>query len=514
MHPKLRKFLIENGLRADATEAEAWELYKQLQVDDVAYNGPERADQDPGGERSSEGRQQANRSAAGARQHSGDDNEPPSAAGMSSEEVRAMIAQETQRSRAIEDACAVAGLGVEEARSMIDRGLSIEQARSELFDTLQQRQQTIGAGASVGFQVGTEDRDKFRAAVVDGLAMRSGRRIEQPAAGANEFRGQRLPDIARECLERAGIRCRGMNPDQISSRALSPAGSSDFPLLMSNVANRNLQAAYTEAPSTYRQWVAVGDANDFKELHALKLSNSPDLEELDEHGEFKTADFSEAGETYKVITKGIKAKFTRVMLINDDLRAFTRIPTMIGTAAKRMENKMVYGLLLSNPAMNDGKTLFHADHKNLAAAGDIDAVTLGKARAAMRKQKGMAGETLDVTPAFLLAGTDEEMNADILLRSAALPDVNLSSGVHNPWAGKLTPVTDPLLDLSDGDDPFYLLAHPNQAPIIEVAWLLGNEQPFVDDEMEFGTGAITYVCRHDFGCGVVDHIGAYKIPRS
>ncbi len=515
MHPKLRQFLIKNGLRADAKETEAWEFYKQLQADGVAYNGVERAEDDPDLHQQSSGQQQASRSAAGARQHGGDGNEPPAAAGMSSEEVRAMITQETQRSRAIEDACAVAGLGVEEARSMIDRGLTIEQARSELFDTLQQRQQTIGAGASVRFQVGSEDRDKFRAAVVDGLAMRSGRVIAEPAAGANEFRGQRLPDIARECLERAGIRCRGMNPDQIASRALSPVGSSDFPLLMSNVANRNLQAAYMEAPSTYRQWVAVGDANDFKDMHALKLSNSPDLEELDEHGEFKTADFSEAGETYKVITKGIKAKFTRVMLINDDLRAFTRIPAMIGAAAKRMENKMVYSLLLSNPAMSDGVALFHADHNNLAGtAGDINAATLGAARAAMRQQVGMAGEVLDITPAFLLAGTDEEMNADILLRSAALPDADMSSGVHNPWAGKLTPVTDPLLDVSTGEDPFYLLAHPNQAPIIEVAWLLGNEQPFVDDEVEFGTGAVTYVCRHDFGCGVVDHVGGYKVPRT
>ena len=47
MHPKLRAFLEANGLRADATEADAWEYHKQLAADGVAYNGQERADAAP-----------------------------------------------------------------------------------------------------------------------------------------------------------------------------------------------------------------------------------------------------------------------------------------------------------------------------------------------------------------------------------------------------------------------------------------------------------------------------------
>ena len=44
MHPRLRQFLEANGLRADANDAQAWEYYKQLQADGIAYNGPERAE--------------------------------------------------------------------------------------------------------------------------------------------------------------------------------------------------------------------------------------------------------------------------------------------------------------------------------------------------------------------------------------------------------------------------------------------------------------------------------------
>lgn len=519
MHPQLRQFLIANGLRADATEQQAWEFYTQLQADGIMYNGPERAEAPQGGAEGAagtDGAQAAQRSAAGARQH-GDDDVPPPAqqpVGLTADDVRHQVNLTIQNNREIEDICAVAGMGVDQARGYIDEGLTVDQVRQRVFDHMRANNISFGAGAQQGLELGTEDGDKFRSAVVDGLALRSGRRLENPAPGATQFRGQRLSDIAGECLQRAGINTRRMNPEEISRRALSPHSSSDFPLLMSNVANRNLQAAYTEAPSTYRQWVGVGDASDFKAIHAITLSGSPDLEDLGENGEIKTAQLAEKGESYAVTTKAIKIPFTRVMIINDDLRAFTRTPTLIGMAAKRLENRMVYALLLSNPTMTDGVALFHADHKNLGAAGDINSTTLGAARAAMRQQTGMKGEVIDVMPAFLLAGTKEETTADILLRSAALPNAEMSSGVYNPWSGKLTPVTDPLLDVTGIEDPFYLVAHPNQAAIIEVSWLLGQESPFVDDEVEFGTGNINYVCRHDFGCGVADHVGGYKVPRS
>ena len=502
MNPKLRKFLELNGLSADATDREAMEFYRQLQADGVMYSGPEEA--------VLENDELAGQRRAGNSQHSA----PQQAAGASPEEVRAAIDADRIRCREIEEMCSYFNLPAGSARTMIDEGLSIDNARAKIFDQLRKNKTPIGAGAG-HTEIGIESLDRFRAAVRDGLALRAGVRIEKPAEGANEFRGQRLETIARECLERAGERIRGLNPDQIARRALSSQSTSDFPLLMSNVANQRLVAAYIETPSTYRQWTATGDANDFKPLFAVSLSNSPDLEELDENGEFKTAKFREKQESYKITTKGIKVPFTRQMLINDDLRAFTRIPGLIGAAAKRMENQMVYGLLLSNPVMaSDGKALFSVDHENLGAgAALIDSATLSLARAAMRKQKGAAGETLGITPAYILAGVDEETNLDIILRSAALPTEGMSGGVINPWNGKLTPITEPLLDVAE-KSPFYLLASPGHAPVIEVSWLMGNESPYVDDEMEFGTGNVNYICRHDFGCGLVDYLGAYMVPRA
>lgn len=512
MHPQLRAFLEANGLRAGATEQEAWDHYAKLQAEGIEYQGAERAETDQTGSR-------AAGSQAGGQQRSGGDGgggdtdaggaapDPDEIQRQIDEGVQRGIAAETQRSRAIEDVCARAGMGAQAAREMVDQGLTIDQARERAFDHMAKTNPPIGAGTGSRMELGLESRDKFRAAVLDGLLLRSGVRIENPADGHREFRGRSLSEIARESLVHAGVSVRGLTRNEIALRALSPASSSDFPYLVSELSGRVLLAGYNEWPATWRQFVAVGNAVDFKNIYGIKLSEAPDLVDLDETGEFKTADLSENQESYRVTTKGRKIKLTRVMIINDDLRAFTRIPRLFGSAAKRMESDMVYSLIVSNPTMNDGVTLFHADHGNLDAAAALSTDSLSTGRVLMRKQTGLGGSAIDVMPAFLLVPVALETNADVILRSAALPTADMSAGVVNPWAGKLTPIAEPRLDAASATG-FYLLAHPDQVPTIEVAWLEGEEQPYVDSEVEFGTEALSTVVRHDFGCGIVDHVGA------
>jgi len=429
-------------------------------------------------------------------------------------QVDAGITAERERVTGITDACTVAGLDVASARALIDSGASLDQARARIIEELKVKNQALGAGAS-RIEVGAEEGDKFRAAAVDGLLTRGGLRIEKPAPGYNDFRGIAIIDLARQCLERSGINTRGLDKRGLAARALSPASSSDFPALMSAVARRHLLAAYGEAAPNWRQFVAVTDATDFKNIYGIKLSESPDLEALDENGEYKTAKFADKQETYRVITKGKRVQLTRVMIINDDLRAFTRIPMLFGAAARRMESDAVYGLITGNPVMSDGKALFHADHKNIetttALKTTVNSGSLSSGRTIMRKQKGMNGATLDLSPAFVLAPLEQETDADILLRSAALPEASMSSGVVNPWGGKLIPVTDARLSAVSAKT-WYLLAHPNQAPVIEVAYLMGEEQPYIDEEVNFNSDALDIKVRHDFGAGIVDHVGIFRNP--
>lgn len=509
MNEKLRKFLEANGLRTDATVEEAWARYDELVADGVEVPGV-----DPG-QRAASGSVPTGGDAdePAATRTAADDTHPAPVQDVQAQIDRALAADAERRSE-IEGRLRTAGLMEEDngefARTLLNNpAFTVERASAEIFKRMQQRTEPLGTGVYGSASVGTESREKLRSAVTDGLSQRCGLQVESPADGAREYRGRSLVGIARDLMEAAGQPVRGLSRTQLVGRALAGgASTSDFPLILAGLVNSHLMQSYNEWPATFRPFVSVGSANDFKELHALKMSEAPDLMDLNERGEYKSAAFSESGESYRVITKGRVVSLTRQMIINDDLRAFTRIPTLFGSAAKRMEADAVYSLITANAPMSDGKALFHADHNNLGSGAALSSTSLGAARAAMRKQKGMQGVNIDVTPAFLLVPVEKELDAEILLRSAALPEDNKSAGVHNPWAGKLTPIADPHLT----GNAWYLFAHPNQFPTIEVAYLEGEEQPYIDEELDFDSDALKIKVRHDFGAGVVDHIGGYKNP--
>lgn len=104
-------------------------------------------------------------------------------------------------------------------------------------------------------------------------------------ARAAEFRGRTLLDICRESLELSGVFTRSMSRMQIAGRSLAAGSTSDFPIVLGSLVSRHLLASYLEWPSTWRPFVAVVDASDFKDIHAIKLSESPDLMDLGENGE-------------------------------------------------------------------------------------------------------------------------------------------------------------------------------------------------------------------------------------
>ena len=70
--------------------------------------------------------------------------------------------------------------------------------------------------------------------------------------------------------------------------------------------------------------------------------------------------------------------------------------------------------------MADGVAVFHADHGNLAGTGAaVSLTTLGNARLAMRRQTGLSGEPIDVTPRFVVVPPEVEPLAEQMLAEVA-----------------------------------------------------------------------------------------------
>jgi hypothetical protein len=333
--------------------------------------------------------------------------------------------------------------------------------------------------------------------------MRAGLGIEKPAAGADEFRGKRMMRLAAECIEREkNASTRNMDDETLIREALTGTGA--FPGILSNVANKSMAQAYQEASTTYQFWTAKGSNSDFKQATRYRLSEAGELEKIGESGEFKHDEIKETSVTAGVATYGKSFSLTRKAIINDDMGALKALPSIHGAACRRMVNKMVYSILADNPTI-EGAALFHASHGNLQTQG-LNVAGLGKIKAAMAKQKNIAGKAfLNIQPAYLIVPVDLEVEAAQLINSVV--DPSKSNATVNPFANKLSVIADPELS---ADNVFYMAAAPGLVPTIEVTSLNGNETPTMESAVQFDTLGIKWRIYYDVGVNLLDFRGIQK----
>jgi hypothetical protein len=291
-------------------------------------------------------------------------------------------------------------------------------------------------------------------------------------------------------------------------------GTSDFSSLLANVASKRLRDSYAQNPGTYQQWARrAPNAPDFKSMSVVALSGAPDLLQVNEHGEFKVGTMSDGQETYKMLTYGRIVSLTRQAVINDDLSGFDRLVSSFGNSSARLENRTVYSQLTANAALSDGVALFHASHNNLAGTGAAIAIaSLGAARTAMRLQKGMAGEELNITPNFLIVPAALEQIAYQFTSANYVPATQ--AAVSEFRAGgrtAITPIVEPILDANSAT-AWYLASDNGQVDTVEYCYLDGAEGPILESEPGFEVDGISYKCRLDFASKAIDYRGLYRNP--
>jgi len=119
----------------------------------------------------------------------------------------------------------------------------------------------------------------------------------------------------------------------LDTRSGGLMGTTDFPFILANVANKTLRAAYEAAPQTFKPFCRQTTNPDFKTIARTQLGDAPTLDPINEAGEFKRGSTSDAREQYALATYGKVVAVSRQVIINDDLSAFTRLPEMFGRAA-------------------------------------------------------------------------------------------------------------------------------------------------------------------------------------
>lgn len=390
-------------------------------------------------------------------------------------------------------------------------------------------------GPQVNARITEDQRDKFIEGATDWLIIRSGNRalIEKAARARaeetgetprridpGEFRGMTLLELARECLNRCGTHTRGLSKMELAAVALNlrPRSSivhtsSDFPILLENVLNKMLQAAYQMTADTWRSFARSGSVNDFKDNPRLRLGTLGRLDKLLESGEFRHKDFPDAEkESIRAATVGNIVGISRPAIVNDDVDGFSRIITMLGRAAMLSIEADVYDVLGQNsglgPTMRDGNPLFDAAHNNVAATGGAPSVDLfEEARQLMAQQTDPEGnEILDLRPAVWVGPIAVGGEARVVVEAEF--DFAAETSGNTGQFRKPNKVRDFVSAIVDTarltGTRWYLFADPAITPTLEVVFLDGQESPVLETQEGFDYDGIRWRVRHDFGVDATD----------
>ena len=421
------------------------------------------------------------------------------------------VEEERQRVTDIQHAVRAANLDEAFAQKLITENVSSDMARKLALDEMVERAKATPTHTG-HIVAGEDETDKKRDAAVSSILARGGFLKSNERAEklkGNPYAGLSLREIARDALERGGERTNGLSDHEIVKRAIT-SSTSDFPIILDHTTNSVLLSAYTEAAHTWKLIAKTGSVTDFRKWNRIRTAELSSLDEVDENGEYRHKKLADGEmESLQIGTFGNIVTLSRKMIINDDLGAWLDLTASLGKAAALTIEKAVYAMLISNPVMSDGKNLFHADHGNLISSGTaISTDSLDVLRVAMAKQKSISGEEfLDIRPDILLCPTSMGGDARVVVGSEYDPDTPNKLQRKNKSYNAVSQIVDtPRLT----GNAWYMLANPNDTPTLEVAFLDGNEQPFIDSEEGFTTDGIKYKVRLDFGVGVVDYRGAQK----
>ena len=327
-----------------------------------------------------------------------------------------------------------------------------------------------------------------------------------------EYRSYTLLELARQYLESRGTNTRGMSKSELVQRGFH--STSDFPLLFSNLAGKTLDAAYAEEPHTWRPIARQRNLPDFKNANDLIVAGALTPEALLEGGEYKAGTLVEGQHTWKLATYARKVTVSRQSIINDDLSALERVPEMLGRGFRRLESNIIWGLITGNAVTSvDNVALFNAAHNNMGGSTGLAITTSGfnTAKKAMRKQTDLAGNTINLTPSYLMVPTDLESTAlQFLFPSGFAPSARTGDNgpVVNAQTANMELIVEPRLD--GAADVWYLAVSPGAVEGIVYGYLAGEEGPTVTTNEKRDPDGVELLARFDFGAAVKDFRGFYR----
>jgi hypothetical protein len=245
-----------------------------------------------------------------------------------------------------------------------------------------------------------------------------------------------------------------------------------LPNILSNTMGRTLEQAFLETTDTWRPFVTVKSAADFKPQQSIRPSSAGNMQRVAAGGELKHQQIGEeATYPWQIGTWGTIETITRQDIINDNLGFFNERPTMHGIAAGRTLNDLVWRTIM-------GFSFVNTMTVSLLIGNLTDAV------AKMKTQKDSKGNAIDIALNTLAVPPELEGVARQVLRSAELVTGVAGQGSYNP-AFNIVPnlVCEPRLSNSLfpgwAVDNWYLFGGPISSAVI--VGYLNNQKTCLND---------------------------------
>jgi HK97 family phage prohead protease len=387
-------------------------------------------------------------------------------------------------------------LGSEWADKLIEAGVSIEDARKAAIDGIVDEPDDIDANTGLRISAGDDARDKFvrgasawilehcgKRSLLEQAAKKAPSRISVDFDSGNQFRGMSPFELARESLERAGVKTRGMNRMELLGRAFTHRGvgqtTGDFPLILESALHKVLLGAYETQETTWPLFCGDMEVVDFRPANRYRTGALASLPLVEEHGEYKNSTIPDAAK-FAVSTErhGSIFSLSREVIINDDMGALANLAAEFGSAAADTIEDGVYALLAENgglgPTMSDGQPFFHANRANVnAVASALTVLGLDADRVVMRAQKDPSNRRfLSLSPHALLVPDSLYGTARVLNDSAKDPDANTKLERKNIVFGLFREIVG-TPRLAAASTRRYLFTDPSKCAALVVAFLQG-----------------------------------------
>lgn len=289
------------------------------------------------------------------------------------------------------------------------------------------------------------------------------------------------------------------------------------PGILSNVANKQLDASFNYAEDAWRSISKVRPLRDFKQVSMYRLDGAAKFKKVPPGGELKAAKLSELSYTLQADTYGAYLGLDRRDIINDDLGAFAGAADILARGAADSLNEVFWTEWLDDSAFfNTDKSKLNYDDG--ATDSVLTLAGLDNAYTIFNQQTKADSTPMGTEPRILLVPINLKMTARSLMNGTvtAAAQSTATVTVNNPFSGTFDVVASRYLSNSSitgySTTAWYLLADPNDIPAINVGFLNGVDRPTVEtgqfDFQQLGLAMRAYM---DWGCKKGEYRAGLKL---